>query len=295
MSADRLLVDPGGDEDNLTAGIDRLAPHDLHVQHGLIEGEITEHRARLNLLLNSAVQQEVARIGEFEGTEGILVIASVAGVSDTSLWDLLAGRYRPTPEVWQRIERIFMMCRASHKGTAAVEARRHFEQVVALTRARELILGRLPSVRRRTGPYQRNGNEAAGTDHQTPAEIPALNQAKVRVVAEPEIAPPIPDLLGHDQSPNPMQAKTPAQFVAAMNAYRVWAGNPSLRELERRCAKKISYSTFRNMLSKPALPKLAALETFVRALGGASDDLQRWATAWRKLMKDATPLAKGGC
>lgn len=268
------------DDDNLAAYVDRLAPRDLHVQHAQIDKEITERRARLNLLLNGAVHEEVARIGEVEGSGGVLLIASAAGVPDTALWDLLAGRYQPTAEVWQRIERIFTMCRAGQDGRAALTARRHFERIAYLTRAQDLIAGRQPARRALAiaARQVRNGSEASSADGQRSDDVPGL--------PEPQVAPPIPDVIGHDQCPNPMQAKTPAQFVDAMNAYRAWAGNPSLRELERRCAKKLSYSSFRNMLNQPALPKLSAVEVFVRSLGGASDDLQRWATAWRKLTKE---------
>ncbi|MGC5284546.1 hypothetical protein ACPXB8_41830, partial [Actinomadura citrea] len=84
--------------------------------------------------------------------------------------------------------------------------------------------------------------------------------------------------------PDPMTAPTKAMFADAMRAYRIWAGNPSYREMERRCAKKISYSTFRNMLNSSTIPaKLGHVETFVRVLGGTPEDLQRWASAWRRL------------
>ncbi|WP_157430329.1 hypothetical protein [Actinomadura macra] len=81
-----------------------------------------------------------------------------------------------------------------------------------------------------------------------------------------------------------MMANTKAMFADTMRAYRIWAGNPSYRELERRSDKKISYSTFRNVLTSATMPsKLGHVEALVRALGGTDEDLQRWATAWRRL------------
>jgi hypothetical protein len=112
--------------------------------------------------------------------------------------------------------------------------------------------------------------------------------------ADPPFTPPaIPDLRGHDQRPNPLRAATPATFVATMRAYHAWAGNPSLREMERRCAKQISYSTFRTMLHSDSIPaKLSSVETFVQVLGGTLEDLQRWATAWRRIaMNDSAGQA----
>ncbi|NED49661.1 hypothetical protein G3I24_01875, partial [Micromonospora aurantiaca] len=66
-----------------------------------------------------------------------------------------------------------------------------------------------------------------------------------------------------------MLASTKAMFTDTMRAFRTWAGNPSYRALERRCDKRVSYSTFRNMLNSRTMPaKLDHVETFVRALGG---------------------------
>jgi hypothetical protein len=85
----------------------------------------------------------------------------------------------------------------------------------------------------------------------------------------------------------------PTPVVATMRAYHAWAGNPKLREMERRWAKQISYSTFRTLLHSDAIPaKLSLVETFVRVLGGTTEDLQRWATAWRRIaMNDPTGQA----
>jgi hypothetical protein len=86
---------------------------------------------------------------------------------------------------------------------------------------------------------------------------------------DPPFTPPaIPDLRGHDQRPDPLRVKTAEEFVAAMHAYKAWAGNPSLREMERRCAKQMSYTTFGSMLKSSSLPpKPAQVETFVKVLG----------------------------
>jgi hypothetical protein len=88
--------------------------------------------------------------------------------------------------------------------------------------------------------------------------------------------PAIPDLRGYDRRPDPLEATTQHEFVATMRAYRVWAGEPSLRQMEERCGKKISYSTFRNMLNAETVPKLPSLKIFVEVLGGTAKDVQRW-------------------
>jgi hypothetical protein len=131
-------------------------------------------------------------------------------------------------------------------------------------------------------PY---GGRRTEGDRPETTEKPRTAEPDGAAQADPPFTPPaIPDLRGHDQRPNPLRAETPARFVAAMRAYHAWAGNPSLREMERRCAKQISYSTFRTMLHSDSIPaKLSSVETFVRVLGGTAEDLQRWATAWRRI------------
>ena len=114
---------------------------------------------------------------------------------------------------------------------------------------------------------------------QTPAAAVAATSPDLL----PPTPPAVPDLREHDHRPDPLQATTQHEFVATMRAYRIWAGEPSLRMMEERCSKKISYSTFRNMLNATAVPKLSSLQIFVVVLGGTAEDLQRWTTAWRRL------------
>jgi hypothetical protein len=39
------------------------------------------------------------------------------------------------------------------------------------------------------------------------------------------------------------------------------------------------------MLNAESIPaKLTSVETFVRVLGGTTEDLQRWASAWRRIV-----------
>jgi hypothetical protein len=40
-------------------------------------------------------------------------------------------------------------------------------------------------------------------------------------------------------------------------------------------------------ISIPA--KLSSVETFVRVLGGTTEDLQRWVTAWRRIAMNDAP------
>jgi hypothetical protein len=289
-------IDAGAGEDQ-DKPIEHLREDELRGRIHEIDGEMAKWRARLGLLLNTAVQYELDKVG---GEDGVEVIASVAGIPATTVWSLLAGTYRATPAIWMRLERILMLCHASRGVERVTTARGYFDRLVELTRERDRALNRRVELSRR-----KRGNEAGigvhghrtepdpGTPHRPkPADKAAANATDAeQAAADPPFTPPaIPDLRGHDQRPDPLLAHTPERFVATMRAYHAWAGNPSLRQMERRCAKQISYSTFRTMLGGDSIPaKLSSVETFVRVLGGTAEDLQRWATAWRRIAMNNAP------
>ena len=60
-----------------------------------LDEDIAGWRAKLSLLLNTAVQYELDKV---DGSDGLRVIASVASMSPSTLSKLLAGDYRPTPK-----------------------------------------------------------------------------------------------------------------------------------------------------------------------------------------------------
>jgi hypothetical protein len=270
--------------------IEHLREDELRGRIRRIDDEMAKWRAKLNLLLNTAVQYELDKVG---GEDGVEVIASVVGIDPATVWSLLAGTYRATPTVWMRLERILMLCHASRGVERVTAARGYFDRLLELTAERDRALNRRMELSRRkrgkeagVGVASSGGRRTEGDRPETTEKVPPRSaEPDVSAQAEPPFTPPaIPDLRGHDQRPNPLRAATPAKFVAMMRAYHAWAGNPSLREMERRCAKQISYSTFRTMLHSDSIPaKLSSVETFVRVLGGSAEDLQRWATAWRRI------------
>ena len=268
-----------------------------------IADEMAGWRAKLSLLLNTAVQYELDRVG---GSDGIEVIASVASMPPASLSKLLAGDYRPTQRTWMRIERILMLCQASRGVERVTSAKLYFDRISELTEKKDRVLNRRMELVRRKRAVATTRPVGVGHGRVTPGSDTSISASKSATAEpseakqaaampgtgtteevpekEPPYTPPaIPDLRGHEQRPDPLLIKTPAKFVAAMRAYHAWAGNPSYREMERRCAKQISFSTFRNLLNRNVLPKLSSLEVFVKVLGGSPEDLQAWATAWRQI------------
>jgi hypothetical protein len=290
---------PGGEaEDHPSLEIYGLPESEVHARLRQVRDEMAGFRARLGLLLNSAVQYELDRAA---GADGIEVIAAVASIPSIDVWRLLSGGYPPTARSWRRIERILTVCQASRGVERVVAARDLFEQIVRVGGEQDLLAMRSVELDRRrrgieqgigSGPRSRAAEADTGPiaiKPPTADEADKASAGKTDVVEEdtrseaPFTPPAIPDLRGHDQRPDPLRARTEPQFVALMRDYRAWAGKPSLREMERRCAKQISYSTFRNMLNSGAVPaKLCTVQTFVEVLGGTAEDLQRWATAWRR-------------
>jgi hypothetical protein len=304
VTKDPSPPDPAADEEPL---IEHLREEELRGRIRHIDDEMAKWRAKLSLLLSTAVQYELDKVG---GEDGVEVIASVVGIHPAAVWSLLAGTYRATPTIWMRLERILMLCHASRGVERVTAARGYFDRLLELTAERDRALNRRMELSRRKRGKEAGigvaptGNRRSGAEGDTASRpetadktAPQPAEPDGAAEADPPFTPPaIPDLRGHDQRPNPLQAETPAKFVAAMRAYHAWAGNPSLREMERRCAKQISYSTFRIMLHSDSIPaKLSSVETFVRVLGGTTEDLQRWATAWRRIaMSDsAGPSGEG--
>jgi hypothetical protein len=102
-------------------------------------------------------------------------------------------------------------------------------------------------------------------------------------IPQPRPAPEVPeDVPGWGMKPDPLNATTVPEFLDTMARYRRWAGEPSYREMARRVGTG-SAAGFCEALKADKLPKFTVLNAFVVALGGTSEDFQRWATAWRAL------------
>ncbi len=80
--------------------------------------------------------------------------------------------------------------------------------------------------------------------------------------------------------PDPGAARTVADFIQQLRLLKVWAGDPSLRDLSRRTG--LPRSTIADALHpvRARLPALDLVRALVRACG-AERDLPRWERAWR--------------
>jgi hypothetical protein len=94
---------------------------------------------------------------------------------------------------------------------------------------------------------------------------------------------PIGDADGYDLCPDPLSARTAADLMKALRRYRIWAGEPSFRQMARLCRGKVAASTLCTALASNNLPGLEVVLAVVTACGGNEQDQKRFATAWRSI------------
>jgi DNA-binding SARP family transcriptional activator len=132
---------------------------------------------------------------------------------------------------------------------------------------------------------------------QPAGQEPGAPGTSPRDAARPAAAPvaAIPDAPGYDYLlPEPLTAKTAADFVNALKDLRGWAGNPSFREMARRCGHAAGFSTICTALGKDELPSWDMVRAIVAACGGSEDQERAFASAWRKLRKAQEPGRQQG-
>lgn len=105
-------------------------------------------------------------------------------------------------------------------------------------------------------------------------------QARHRRMASDPVTPDAPGL---DLCPDLDAVSTAAEFMDALRMFRVWAGEPSYREMERRCGGRFAASTLCTALKASKLPGLPLVQAAVIACGGREEHQQSFSSAWRRL------------
>jgi transcriptional regulator with XRE-family HTH domain len=93
----------------------------------------------------------------------------------------------------------------------------------------------------------------------------------------------VEDLPGANLCPDPGNSTSPAGLVEALRQFRIWAGEPSFREMERRCDGAVAASTMCKVLSRTRLPTLPHVLVIIATCGGTDEHRQAFASAWRRL------------
>jgi DNA-binding SARP family transcriptional activator/transcriptional regulator with XRE-family HTH domain len=114
-----------------------------------------------------------------------------------------------------------------------------------------------------------------------------------RITAIPAAAA-IPDTPGTGLYPDPLTVQTTTEFVKALSRFRVWAGEPSFREMERACRHGVAAATMCTALGSDKLPSLRVVLAIITACGGTQEHQQTFTTAWRKLRMTQDPTAQPG-
>ncbi|MFE4306567.1 helix-turn-helix domain-containing protein [Streptomyces sp. NPDC056891] len=86
-------------------------------------------------------------------------------------------------------------------------------------------------------------------------------------------------------TPDPREARTPAEFLAHLQALKDWSGL-TYRELSARAEARgdvLPRSTVANMLARATLPRDELLTAFVRACGVTQAELEEWRTVRTEL------------
>ncbi|WP_412543897.1 tetratricopeptide repeat protein [Longispora sp. K20-0274] len=84
-------------------------------------------------------------------------------------------------------------------------------------------------------------------------------------------------------TPTPDGATDANGYVHRLRALRLWAGDPSLRDLARRT--RLPHTTLADALDarRQRLPRLELVRALVEACGGSREQVARWERAWRDL------------
>jgi hypothetical protein len=94
---------------------------------------------------------------------------------------------------------------------------------------------------------------------------------------------PVRDVQGHESRPDPLGSCTEAELMSAVRAYRLWAGNPSFRDMAAAAGNACSYRTLHSALSRDKLPAQAVIEAAIKGCGGEEQDVREFVTAWRQV------------
>jgi tetratricopeptide (TPR) repeat protein/transcriptional regulator with XRE-family HTH domain len=104
----------------------------------------------------------------------------------------------------------------------------------------------------------------------------------------PRAAKLVHDAAGYNLRPDPLDARTSAEFIACLRAYRAWCGQPSFRAIAAQSRFAVSHATIRTALGSDKLPGLTKVLAIVAGCGGGAEDQQRFASAWRRIVMDSS-------
>jgi hypothetical protein len=99
---------------------------------------------------------------------------------------------------------------------------------------------------------------------------------------------------GLEFRPDPREARDDAELMQAVRRYRVWAGEPSYRDMERtlsqmQTVRRLGTSTLHTILNKDQLPRLETFIALLTACGAPAEDQVLFVAAWRRIRLRESP------
>lgn len=252
--------------------------------------------------------------------------AAAAGMSARRLDDIEKGRVKPTPEVRKHLlttlERLFESPRVPGFGVALRQERQQrelsvpelarragvpiamVEEIESGTaqpgeRARALLLAALrdnrhPDLPRQTPQPSASSQNRHLAQHRYELQDTVVRDRgrEVRGLTGGRMGARLVSQAG---KPDPLLISTPVDFVEMLGAVHVWAGAPSMRQLEIESGGALKRSTISDALNVERVRKLGKIpslewcRTFLQACGirGTED----WVYAWRRLKALERPQA----
>jgi hypothetical protein len=95
--------------------------------------------------------------------------------------------------------------------------------------------------------------------------------------------PPMPDAPGYNLKPDLDAVRTFADLTAALRDFRVWAGEPSYRQMAHACGQLLSSTAIYRALHSDRPITATAVQAAIRGCGGTEDDEARFVRAWMQV------------
>jgi hypothetical protein len=96
----------------------------------------------------------------------------------------------------------------------------------------------------------------------------------------------VEDADGYNLKPDPLTARTAAEFMEILRRYRAWSGDPSWRSMAMRSGQVRVHSTMHAAMHSDLLPRLDLVRAVIAGCGGSHDDIRAFVTAWRFIDSD---------
>jgi hypothetical protein len=142
-------------------------------------------------------------------------------------------------------------------------------------------------------PFTRIADSIAGAQARRHLTLAPYSARHRKQDCDTAVRPVIPDMPGFNWCPDPGGIQTAAEFMDVLRKYRLWAGNPSFRAMQRQCDHRFAASTICAAMQGDGLPSLDMTDAIIVACGGREEHRQAFATAWRSLMLSRHDAVRG--